>query len=62
MIKAADQWNTWNATREDDVRITSIIGVNHVRVLNENRIVKNKSDRFSKMEDMSFMSSDDNIR
>lgn len=36
MIKAADQWNTWNATREDDVRITSIIGVNHVRVLNEN--------------------------
>jgi hypothetical protein len=36
MIKAADQWNTWNATREDDVRITSILGVDHVRVLNEN--------------------------
>lgn len=36
MIKAADQWNTWNATREDDVRITSILGVDHVRILNEN--------------------------
>lgn len=36
MIKAADQWNTWNAPREDDVRITSILGVEHVRVLNEN--------------------------
>lgn len=36
MIKAADQWNTWNATKEDDVRITSILGVEHVRVLNEN--------------------------
>nr|WP_144925335.1 DUF1998 domain-containing protein [Paenibacillus bovis] len=36
MIKAADQWNTWNAPREDDVRITSILGVDHVRVLNEN--------------------------
>jgi hypothetical protein len=36
MIKAADQWNTWNATREDDVRITSILGVEHVRILNEN--------------------------
>lgn len=36
MIKAGDQWNTWNAPREDDVRITSILGVDHVRVLNEN--------------------------
>lgn len=36
MIKAADQWNTWNAPREDDVRITSILGVDHVRILNEN--------------------------
>ncbi|GAE27536.1 hypothetical protein JCM9140_3688 [Halalkalibacter wakoensis JCM 9140] len=36
MIKAADQWNTWNAPRENDVRITSILGVDHVRVLNEN--------------------------
>lgn len=36
MIKAADQWNTWNATREDDVRITSILGVDHVRIMNEN--------------------------
>ncbi|MEH7349136.1 DUF1998 domain-containing protein [Gottfriedia acidiceleris] len=36
MIKAADQWNTWNAPREDDVRITSILGVEHVRILNEN--------------------------
>jgi hypothetical protein len=36
MIKAADQWNTWNAPKENDVRITSILGVDHVRVLNEN--------------------------
>ncbi|MED4373979.1 MULTISPECIES: DUF1998 domain-containing protein [Bacillus] len=36
MIKAADQWNTWNAPKEDDVRITSILGVDHVRVINEN--------------------------
>ena len=36
MIKAADQWNTGNAPKENDVRITSILGVNHVRILNEN--------------------------
>jgi hypothetical protein len=36
MIKSADQWNTWNAPKEDDVRITSILGVSHVRVINEN--------------------------
>lgn len=36
MVKSADQWNTWNATKENDVRITSILGVDHVRVLNEN--------------------------
>lgn len=36
MVKAADQWNTYSAPKENDVRITSILGVDHVRVLNEN--------------------------
>lgn len=35
MIKAADQWDTCHAPREDDVHITSILGVDHVRILNE---------------------------
>lgn len=36
MIKAADQWSTWNAPKEEDPRITSILKVDHVRILNEN--------------------------
>lgn len=36
IVKSADQWNTGRATREKDVRITSFLGVDHVRILNEN--------------------------
>ena len=31
MVKAADQWNTYSAPKENDVRITSILGVDHGR-------------------------------
>lgn len=36
IIKSADQWATSKAPREKDVRITSFLGVDHVRILNEN--------------------------
>ncbi|MBD7970414.1 DUF1998 domain-containing protein [Paenibacillus gallinarum] len=36
IIKSADQWNTDRAPQEKDVRITSFLGVDHVRILNEN--------------------------
>lgn len=36
IIKSADQWNTSNAPREKDARITTLLGVDHVRILNEN--------------------------
>lgn len=36
IIKSADQWNTIRAPKERDARITSLLGVDHVRILNEN--------------------------
>lgn len=36
IVKSADQWHTARAPQEKDVRITSFLGIDHVRVLNEN--------------------------
>lgn len=36
IVKSADQWQTSKAPKEQDVRITSFLGVDHVRILNEN--------------------------
>lgn len=36
IVKSADQWQTRRAPQEKDVRITSFLGVDHVRILNEN--------------------------
>lgn len=36
IVKSADQWHTRRAPQEKDVRITSLLGVDHVRILNEN--------------------------
>ena len=36
MVLAADKWNTYNAPKENDKRITQVLKVDHVRILNEN--------------------------
>ncbi|QFK71951.1 DUF1998 domain-containing protein [Pradoshia sp. D12] len=36
IVKSADQWQTRRAPQEKDVRITTFLGVDHVRILNEN--------------------------
>lgn len=36
IVKSADQWQTARAPQEKDMRITSFLGVDHVRILNEN--------------------------
>ncbi|USY50653.1 DUF1998 domain-containing protein [Bacillus altitudinis] len=36
IVKSADQWQTRRAPQEKDVRITSFLKVDHVRILNEN--------------------------
>ncbi|PRS79559.1 hypothetical protein C6Y04_03420 [Bacillus sp. GBSW2] len=36
IVKSADQWQSRRAPQEKDIRITSFLGVDHVRILNEN--------------------------